>query len=93
MIATETVIRLAAIVILVGIFLVLMRALKGPTVFDRILAVNAMGTKAVIFLILLGFASRGEGRSGFLDIALLYALVNFAATVAILKYVRLRRLS
>lgn len=89
----ETVIRIAAIIILCGIFLILVRALKGPTVFDRILAVNAMGTKAVIFLILLGFAARerGEGRSGFLDIAMLYALVNFAATVAILKYVRLRR--
>ena len=87
----EHFIRLAGIVILFGIFLVLVRALKGPTVFDRILAVNAMGTKAVIFLILLGFATR-QGRGGFLDIALLYALVNFAATVAILKYVRLRRL-
>ncbi len=83
-------ILVAALVILVAILLILIRALVGPTVYDRILAVNAMGTKTVIFLALLGFIG---GRTGFLDIALLYALINFVATIAVLKFVEFRRLS
>lgn len=71
--------------LLVAALLVLIRALLGPTLYDRILAVNAMGTKTVIFLVLLGFM--GPHRTGFLDIALLYALVNYLATIAVLKFV------
>ena len=89
---------LAAVVMLVAILLILVRALLGPTMYDRILAVNAMGTKTVIFMTLLGFISLwregGEtDRIGFLDIALLYALINFVVTIAVLKYVEFRRLS
>ena len=79
----------AGTAILVGILLFLVRALLGPTTYDRILAVNAVGTKTVIFLALLGFIN---GRPDFLDIALLYALINFVATIAILKYIAFRRL-
>ena len=82
------------IVVLVGALLVLVRALLGPTLYDRILAVNVTGTKTVIFLALLGFMG-GEPetlRPGFLDIALLYALVNYVTTVAILKFVERKRL-
>ncbi len=79
----------AATAILVAILLFLVRALLGPTTYDRILAVNAIGTKTVIFVALLGFVN---GRPDFLDIALLYALMNFIATVAILKFVEYRRL-
>lgn len=79
----------AGIAILVSILLLLFRALMGPTVFDRILAVNAMGTKTVVFVALLGWIS---GRADFLDIALLYALLNFIGTIAILKYIENRRL-
>ncbi|HEX9625894.1 MAG TPA: monovalent cation/H+ antiporter complex subunit F [Acidiferrobacterales bacterium] len=79
----------AGAAILVAILLFLVRALLGPTTYDRILAVNGLGTKAVIFVALLGFIN---GRPEFLDIALLYALINFIATVAILKYVEYRRL-
>ncbi len=85
-----TPILLAATAILVGILLILVRALLGPSVYDRILAVNAMGTKTVIFLALLGVITR---RPGFLDIALLYALINFVSTVAVLKFVEFKRLS
>lgn len=74
---------------MVSILLLLFRALMGPTVFDRILAVNAMGTKTVVFVALLGWIS---GRADFLDIALLYALLNFIGTIAILKYIESRRL-
>lgn len=79
----------AGIAILVSILLLLARALMGPTIFDRILAVNAMGTKTVVFVALLGWIS---GRADFLDIALLYALLNFVSTIAILKYIERRRL-
>ena len=80
----------ACLMILIGAAIVLVRTLKGPTVFDRILGVNMIGTKAVMVLCLLGFLM---GRSGFLDIALLYALINFIGTIAILKFVEFRRLS
>jgi len=79
----------AACVILFGLVLVLARAFLGPTTWDRILAVNTVGTKTVILLALLGFMTR---RPEFLDIALLYALLNFVATVAVLKFVQHRRL-
>ncbi len=81
---------IAGSAILVSIFLVLLRAFQGPTTYDRILATNAMGTKAVLFVALLGFITK---RPEFLDIALLYAILNFVATIAILKLVKYRRLS
>lgn len=86
---TPIIFLVASIALLLAICLVLVRALVGPTVYDRILAVNMMGSKTVIFLALLGSL---DGRAGFLDIALLYALINFVATVAILKLVEMKRL-
>jgi len=81
---------LAAFALLLAMGLLLIRALLGPTVFDRILAVNTLGTKTVLLLAVLGFV---DGRADFLDVALLYALMNFIATIAILKYIEFRRLS
>lgn len=63
--------------------LALVRALLGPTVYDRILAVNSFGTKTVVMIALLGFLM---GRPEFLDIAIVYALINFIGTVAVLKF-------
>lgn len=63
--------------------LVLYRAIKGPRLYDRALAVNVIGTKTVVLLALIGFI---YDRPYFLDIALVYALINFIATIAILKY-------
>ena len=79
----------AACAIMVGLLLVLARAFLGPTTWDRILAVNTVGTKTVILLAVLGFLAR---RPEFLDIAVVYALLNFIATVAVLKFVQHRRL-
>jgi len=79
----------AGIAILVGIFMLLSRVYLGPTVFDRILATNAMGTKTVIFLALLGFISK---RPEFLDTALAYAIINFVSTIAILKFVEFKKI-
>ena len=73
----------AAIGILVAMALALARACLGPTLYDRILAVNMFGTKTVLMIAVLGFLM---GRPEFLDIALVYALINFVATIAVLKY-------
>lgn len=75
--------------VLVAIALVLVRALIGPTVYDRILAVNALGTKTTILVAILSLVT---GRAEFLDIALLYTLINFVVTIAILKYREVGRL-
>ena len=77
----------ALIAILVGMALLLLRAFMGPTLYDRILAVNSFGTKTVLALGLLGFVM---DRPDFLDIALTYALINFVSTIAILKFFRYR---
>jgi multicomponent Na+:H+ antiporter subunit F len=84
----------ACLVLLVGALLLLIRALRGPTVFDRILAVNAMGTKVVVLVACLAFLDLRRGSPGFfLDTSIVYALINFIATIAILKYIQHRRLS
>ncbi len=73
----------AAIAILVTMALALIRALLGPTVYDRILAVNMFGTKTVLLIAVFGFLT---GRPDFLDIALAYTLINFIAIIAVLKF-------
>ena len=71
--------------VLIAIGITLARAFLGPTVFDRILAVNSVGTKTVLLIALLGFLT---GRPDFLDIAIIYAMINFIAVVAVLKFVK-----
>lgn len=78
-------VAVAAVFIALG--LTLIRTLLGPTLYDRVLAVNSFGTKIVLLLGLLGFFM---GRPDFLDLAILYALINFVSTIAILKFVRYR---
>ena len=73
----------ASIALLVTMVLTLARALAGPTLFDRLLAVNSFGTKTVLLIAVYGFLT---GRPDFLDIALVYALINFVGTVAVLKF-------
>lgn len=79
----------AILALMVGTLLILSRAIMGPTVYDRILAVNAMGTKTVVLVALLGYVN---GRTEFLDLALVYALISFITTVAILKFIEKGRL-
>lgn len=75
----------ATLAVLVTMAMALARALLGPTVYDRILAVNMFGTKTVLLIALLGFL---DGRPEFLDIALVYALISFVGTIAVLKFLR-----
>lgn len=73
----------AAIAVLAVMALVLVRAMLGPTVFDRILAVNMFGTKTVLLIAIMAFIS---GRLDVLDIALAYALINFISVIAALRF-------
>lgn len=77
--------HLAALAIIVVHVLALIRALKGPTVFDRALAANTIGVAAILLLAAVGFLT---GRPEFLDIGITYALLNLVGTLAVLKFWR-----
>ena len=73
----------AAAGILVAMIMAMIRALLGPTVYDRVLAVNTFGTKTVLLLAVIGFLT---GRPDWVDLSLVYALINFIGTIAVLKF-------
>jgi multicomponent Na+:H+ antiporter subunit F len=75
----------AALALLAALALALARAIGGPTVFDRALAANSIGTLALLMLAVLGFLT---GRPEFLDLAILYGLLNVVGTIAVLKFFR-----
>lgn len=80
----------AAITMMIGMAMLLGRLISGPSFYDRALAVNSFGTKIVLFLCIFSLII---GRSDGIDIAILYALMNFIATIAILKFFRYRALN
>lgn len=73
----------ATLAIFVTMVLAIFRGVSGPTLYDRILAVNMFGTKTVLLIALLGFLM---GRPEFLDIAIVYALINFISVIGVLRY-------
>jgi len=73
----------ATLAVFVAMFLAIIRAVVGPSLYDRILAVNMFGTKTVLLIALLGFVM---GRPQFLDIAIVYALINFISVIGVLRY-------
>jgi multicomponent Na+:H+ antiporter subunit F len=73
----------AAIAILVIMALAICRVLIGPSVYDRIMAVNMFGTKTVLIIAVLAFLT---GRMDLLDIAVVYALINFIGIIAVLRF-------
>lgn len=75
----------AALALLTTLMLALVRAALGPTVFDRAQAGNTIGTIAMLLLAVLGFLN---GRPEFLDLAIVYGLLNVIGTIAVLKYFR-----
>jgi multicomponent Na+:H+ antiporter subunit F len=81
---------LTTLAIFATMALALIRALKGPTIYDRILAVNVFGTKTVLVVALIAFVT---GHADLIDVALVYAMINFIAIVAILKLVKMRDLA
>jgi multicomponent Na+:H+ antiporter subunit F len=72
-----------SLAILVTMVLALVRALRGPTVYDRVLAVNMFGTKTVLLLSVIAYLF---GRPDFLDLALAYALINLVGILAVLEF-------
>jgi multicomponent Na+:H+ antiporter subunit F len=75
----------AVLGILAALLLVVVRALKGPTLFDRVLAGNSVGTLAILLLAGVGFLT---GRPEWLDIGITYGLLNLIGTLAVLKFIR-----
>jgi multicomponent Na+:H+ antiporter subunit F len=75
----------AMLAVIAALVLVVTRVVKGPTVFDRVLAGNSIGTLAIILVAVLGFLN---GRPEFLDIALTYGFLNLISTLAVLKFFR-----
>ncbi len=73
----------AAALLLAALVVLLARAVLGPTVFDRVLAANTIGTVAVLLLATIGFLT---GRPEFLDLAIVYGLLNVVGTIAVLKF-------
>jgi multicomponent Na+:H+ antiporter subunit F len=79
------VLNIAMAAVLVTMGLALSRAALGPTLFDRILALNMFGTKTVLLIAVIGFL---RGRPDFLDLALLYTLMNFIGVIAVLRFIK-----
>jgi len=75
----------ASVAILITMVLALIRAMLGPTVFDRVLALNMFGTKTVLLICVVEFLMK-PSRTDFLDLALLYSLMNFIGMVALLRF-------
>jgi multicomponent Na+:H+ antiporter subunit F len=71
-----------SVVIMLAIAIGLLRAFRGPTLFDRVMAANMVGTLTVLMVAVLGFMT---GRPEFLDIALVYVLISFVSTIAVLR--------
>jgi multicomponent Na+:H+ antiporter subunit F len=74
---------MAEVAILIAITLGLIRAIRGPTLFDRVLAVNMVGGQTVLMVAVLGFQ---VDRPVFLDVALVYVLIAFMGTIAVLRF-------
>lgn len=81
----STVYLITVLMIFATMALALVRAFRGPTVYDRIVAANVFGTKTVLVVALISVLS---GNGDLIDVALVYALINFIAVIAVLKLVR-----
>ena len=73
----------ASVAIVITMSLALLRSVLGPTTYDRILALNSFGTKTVLLIAVVGFL---DGRPEWLDLAIVYALINFVGTLAVLRF-------
>ncbi len=86
----NTVLLITILAVFLTMTLSLVRAFRGPTNYDRILAVNVFGTKTVLGVALIVFIT---GHDDLIDVALVYALINFITVVAVLKLVKMRDLA
>ena len=79
----------ATFAVMLSMVIVMIRLFIGPDLYDRVLALNVFGTCTVLLIAVTGFLF---DRPDFLDIGLLYALINFVGTIAVLKFFRYNRL-
>jgi len=79
--------NVALAAMLLAMVLLLWRAFQGPTVFDRIVAVNSFGTKTVLMIAVVVFMT---DRPDFLDLSLVYAMMNFIGTMAVMRFTMIR---
>ncbi len=70
-------------------FFCLYRAYVGPTSADRVVGINMMATKVTILIILISFITE---QTAFIDVALVYAMTGFIATICVSKYIEKRNL-
>ena len=78
---------IVAMVLLLNAILCFIRVFKGPTLLDRMVAINIIGTKTLIILVLVAYF---HGQKFYIDIAFIYALLNFVITVAISKFIEVK---
>jgi len=76
----------AMLFVCISMFMLVIRAVLGPTIFDRILAANVFGTNAVVLILLIAY---GSNSPSFIDMALVYVLLNFTATIGFLGFFKL----
>lgn len=82
------ILSVTVIVILVVMLVGLGRAFTGPSLFDRVLAANMIGTKTVLLIACISYL---YGDPGFLDIAVVYALINYISVIGILRVTEMYR--
>ena len=80
---TAAVMSFAAVAILVTMMMALFRAARGPTTYDRILALNLFGTQTVLLIAVTGFLYE---RPEWMDLAMVYGLCNFVGVLAVLRF-------
>ena len=83
MVTVQGALLLAAALLVIFAVIVIYRVVKGPTMQDRVVAVNVIGTKTVVIIAIIAMAL---GQPDYLDIALVYALLNFLLSIAISKF-------
>ncbi len=81
--------KIAMVILSITIFFCLYRAVSGPTMLDRVIGINIIGTKAVVIFVLVGVVFK---NGFFFDLAMVYALLLYVATIGFVKYLEFRRL-
>lgn len=75
----------ATLFLCITVFMCIIRAIKGPTAADRLVAINVIGTKTIILILLVSFILK---ETYFIDVALVYALISFISSVVIAKFIK-----
>jgi multicomponent Na+:H+ antiporter subunit F len=79
----ESVFIAIGVILAITSIICLYQAVKGPSALDRVVAVNVIGTKTLVLLVLFAFI---YGQALYIDVAIVYALINFLLTLTISRY-------